>query len=70
MASIYKEKKISKLVMDFIMSRHRGDVSEAKKIQAILKRKLGRSFTKTMLQYGNPDIDGYETVLRRWEVSI
>lgn len=62
-------RKIPGLVIEFITARHYGEVRTAKKVQATLKQLLGRSFTKTMLKYGDPDIDGYDVVLKRWEVT-
>lgn len=60
-------KSTARLIMGFIIARHCGDVREAKRVQGILRKRLGARFTKTMLLHGDPDRDGYMTVLKRWE---
>ena len=70
--ALFKEAKLtSKIVGDiisFIDARHLADIKEAKKLQGVLKKKLGSDFTKVLNKFGDPDDPkiSYSTVRNKW----
>jgi hypothetical protein len=57
--------KIIERIIYFIRERHVGNIVEATKHQAWLKKRLRNSFTSVLLRNGNPDTD-YLDVIQRW----
>jgi hypothetical protein len=65
-------KPIIRKVIDFIDARHTGDAKTALKVHKELKKKLGNSFSKVLLKYGDPDDPsiGYMNVRNQWANSL
>ena len=61
-------KPIIRKIIEFIDARHSGDAKIAIKIHKELKKKLGSSFSKTLMKFGDPDDPsvGYMTVRNQW----
>ena len=71
-----EEKKISKSIIgkiiDFIDARHMGNAKQGLKLHKELKKKLGNSFSKTLMKFGDPDDPnvGYTTVRNQWAMLL